>query len=119
MFKLTMPALPVETPHVLFDISRLYRSRSRQFATGIDRIDLAIGLNLLRQFRKNCHFLHAGPLGSAILPHRLGAALLIHLDANWNRGKNRTLPRPLKAEPILRSFLPDGRAEIVNAATTY
>lgn len=119
MFKLSMPLLPIATSDVLFDVSRLYRSRNRRFATGVDRIDLAIALNLLRQFRRRCHFLYASPLGSAILPHRLGAALLVHLDANWNRGKNRKLPRPLTGEPFLRAFLPDGRAGIINSGTTY
>lgn len=119
MYKLAMPPLPIQTPEVLFDISRLFRNRNRSFATGVDRIDLAIGLNLLRQFRARCHFLHAGPLGNAVLPHRLGIALLVHLDANWNRGKNRVLPRSLAGEPLLRAIIPGRWKRIINSRTTY
>lgn len=119
MFKLSMPPLPIETNNVLFDISRLYRSRNRDFATGVDRIDLAIGLNLLRQFKSRCFFLYTGPFGTVILPHRLGRTLIIYLEASWNRGKSRKPPRRLMEEPLLRTFLPSGLAEIVHSDTTY
>ena len=119
MYKLVMPPLPIETPEVLFDVSRLFRNRNRSFATGVDRIDLAIGLNLLRRFRARCHFLHVGPLGNAVLPHRLGIGLLVHLDANWNRGKSRMLPRSLAGEPLFRAIIPGRLKRIINSQTTY
>lgn len=118
MFKLSMPPLPIETAHVLFDISRLYRSRNRSFATGVDRIDLAIALNLLRQFRERCRFLHVTPKGTVILQHRVAAALILHLEGNWNRRKNRVLPQALLKEPagwVLRR----GVLGAVKPDTTY
>jgi glycosyltransferase involved in cell wall biosynthesis len=84
MFILTMPPIVIETPQVLFDISRLFRCRDNGFATGVDRIDLALGLNLIRQFGERCHFVHAGPAGPAIMSQAAGNALLRHLDHRWN-----------------------------------
>lgn len=92
MFKMLMPALTIETPRVLFDISRLLRSRKRAFATGVDRIDLAIGLNLSERFGANCQFVHSGTCGVSLLPSAQGKAVLDFLDAKWNRQETSTLP---------------------------
>lgn len=84
IFKLTMKNLPIETSNVLFDISRLLRSHRRNFATGVDRIDLEIGRNLANQFGEKCSFLFAGREGTALLGHGTGTEILRLLDARWN-----------------------------------
>ncbi|SEA65310.1 glycosyltransferase [Rubrimonas cliftonensis] len=81
--RLTAPPLPVETPRALFDVSRLLRQRARAFGTGVDRIDLAIGLDLAARFGPDCLFVHAAPAGPALLPHAVGAAALRALARRW------------------------------------
>ncbi len=123
MFKLSMPILPVETSEVLFDVSRLLRSRNRAFGTGVDRIDLAVGLNLVEQFGPRCHFLHAGPAGIARIPHTLGRTLLEHLDAAWNGTGAAELSvaatLQLTIEPHLRAFNRFAWKQVVRPHTTY
>ena len=48
--RLVLDPLPIETPNVVFDITRLYRNRLSAFGTGVDRIDLAIGRDLALRF---------------------------------------------------------------------
>lgn len=86
-FKLFMENIPIESRKVLFDISRLLRSHRRDFATGVDRIDLEIGLNLISQFGNDCSFLFAGQEGMAILDNATGREALTLLDEKWNAGK--------------------------------
>ncbi|RVK62327.1 glycosyltransferase family 1 protein [Sinorhizobium meliloti] len=105
MFRLSMPALGIETRKVLFDISRLLRSRNRRFATGIDRIDLAIGLDLAERFGTNCHFVHAGSLGTSLLPMTIGKAILDFLDARWNRQETADLSRATEARLVVELVL--------------
>jgi hypothetical protein len=81
---LTFDPLPVETPRVLFDLTRLLRLSRRAFGTGVDRIDLAIGRSLTRRFGENCFFVHAAPGGPLLLPHEAGAAFLDGLWARWH-----------------------------------
>ncbi len=123
MFKLSMPILPVETSEVLFDASRLLRSRNHAFGTGVDRIDLAVGLNLVEQFGPRCHFLHAGPAGTARIPHTLGRTLLEHLDAAWNGTGAAELSAAaalqLTIEPHLRAFNSFAWKQVVRPHTTY
>jgi len=123
MFKLTMPPVPIATSKVLFDISRLMRSRNRVFATGVDRIDLAIGLNLVKQFRDACHFLYAGSAGITIVPQREARWLLETLDSRWN---GAPAPRDLgngaglaTLRIALGSWMRLSRKPVVTADTTY
>ena len=81
---LTLDPLPVETSRVLFDLTRLMRLSHRSFGTGVDRIDLAIGLGLVRRFGRSCLFVHAGPSGPILLRHETGAAFLDGLWARWH-----------------------------------
>ncbi len=119
MFKLSVPPLPIQTPEVIFDISRLFRSRHKNFGTGVDRIDLAIGMDLLRRFRRRCHFLYTGPLGIGFLDYRTGLALLVHLEGVWNRQKIRSLPRAVKREPLLQKLRMGARSGSIVARATY
>lgn len=119
MLKLSMPPLPIETSRVLFDISRLLRSRSRPFATGVDRIDLAIGLTLLRHYGGRCDFVHASRLRTVILTHEIGASLLHYLDAKWNSTCDGKYPRRLGAQLRLRSILLSTRRPHIDADLTY
>lgn len=123
MFKLSMPPLPVGTSHVLFDISRLARSTNRSFATGVDRIDLAIGLNLVARFADRCHFLYARRQTVIIMQPRVGRALLHYLDGIWNGGRAPRPPRQLalrlSGSAFLKAILPSRRNAIVGPDTTY
>lgn len=122
MFKLSMPPVPIETPRVLFDLSRLLRSRDRTFATGVDRIDLAIGRNLLTAFGKDCHFLYAGPFGMAVVSQALGSALLNFLEARWNGMENLPEKSPSSLRITLELALKRLRGvphDLVNGDTTY
>lgn len=110
---------------MLFDISRLVRSYEQPFGTGVDRIDLAIGLELSKRFGSECHFVHAGPHGVCILPQALGNSVLQRLQHMWNDGlssletEDRLTRLRLKYEPHVHShFLPKGDP-IVSAQTTY
>lgn len=73
----------IDTPRVLFDLSRLLRMRDRPFPTGVDRIDLAVGRALVDRFGPDCRFVHAGHGGPALIPHEPGAALLEALHRRW------------------------------------
>lgn len=125
MYRLSMRSLSIETPRVLFDISRLVRSYEQSFATGVDRIDLAIGLDLLKRFGSECHFVYAGRHGVCILPQDLGKAVLSRLQHLWNDDPSSVAKASaltklrLKHEPRVRSrfFPPSDR--IVSAQTTY
>lgn len=110
---------------MLFDISRLVRSYEQPFGTGVDRIDLAIGLELSKRFGSECHFVHAGPHGVCILPPALGNSVLQRLQHMWNgdpsswEAAGRLTKLRLKYEPHVRSrFLPQGD-KIVSPQTTY
>lgn len=124
MYRLSMRPLSIETPRVLFDISRLVRSYGKSFGTGVDRIDLAIGLDLSERFGANCHFVYAGKHGICILPQDLGEGVLEHLRHVWNddavlKEKENPLYRfRLKNEPLVRRFLPLSK-KIVSEQTTY
>jgi glycosyltransferase involved in cell wall biosynthesis len=83
---LELPPLAIATPRILFDLSRLLRQRRRTFPTGVDRIDLAIGLDLAARFGSECRFVHASPVGPASVPGDLGRAFLEALSARWATG---------------------------------
>ncbi|WYB15706.1 glycosyltransferase family 1 protein (plasmid) [Pararhizobium sp. A13] len=125
MYRLSMRSLSIETPRVLFDISRLVRSYEQSFGTGVDRIDLAIGLDLLKRFGSECHFVHAGRYGVCILPQDLGKAVLIHLQHLWNDDPSSVgqasvlIKLRLKYEPRIRSHFPPPSDRIVSPQTTY
>jgi glycosyltransferase involved in cell wall biosynthesis len=124
MYRLSMRPLSIETPRVLFDISRLVRSYGKSFGTGVDRIDLAIGLDLSERFGAKCHYVYAGSHGICILPQDLGEGVLDHLRRAWNddavlKEKVKPLNRlRLKNEPYVRHFLPPS-GKIISDQTTY
>lgn len=123
MFKLQMPPVPIETSQVLFDLSRLLRSRNRAFATGVDRIDLEIALDLAARFKTSCYFLYAGAAGVTILRHETGISLLRALDARWN-GKQSPNERARStqsytAEIAYGSVTRRDRRTVVTSDTTY
>jgi glycosyltransferase involved in cell wall biosynthesis len=109
---LTLDPLPVETPRVVYDVSRLLRRLKRPFGTGVDRIDLAIGQDILARFGESCCFVHASPVGPALLRHDIGARLLDAVAARWRgdgdgdpailpalaQGAFRRLPEAIRAE---------------------
>ena len=99
--RLAVPPVPIETDSVVYDVSRLVRNVGEPFATGIDRIDLAIARDLSRRFADRCMFVHAKLGGPAILPQEVGEALLDHLDAVWHQGN--TAPPPIPRGAALRS----------------
>lgn len=123
MYRLSMPPLTIETPAVLFDLSRLVRSRNKPFGTGVDRIDLGIGLDLAARFGTKCHFLHAGLHGVCRLEHSLGCAVLNHLDAAWNGGGGRQLTVKddwrLTLLPFVNRLIQGFPASIISEETTY
>lgn len=84
--RLTIAPLPIETDRVVFDITRLYRNRLTEFATGIDRIDLAIGLELSSRFGDACRFVHDCYRGCAEMPGDHARGLLQALDQRWHDG---------------------------------
>ncbi|TCP89419.1 glycosyltransferase involved in cell wall biosynthesis [Rhizobium sp. PP-CC-2G-626] len=123
MYRLSMTPLTIETPSVLFDLSRLVRSRHKPFGTGVDRIDLAIGLDLVARFGTNCHFLHAGIHGICRLDHSLGRAVLSHLDAAWNGSPGERLEKStdwrLSVMPFVDRMAQRLPRSIINRQTTY
>lgn len=123
MFKLQMPSVPIETSQVLFDLSRLLRSRNRAFATGVDRIDLEIGLDLADRFGPSCHFLYAGSAGVAILRQATGISVLRDLDARWNdkpiSNGRAASSRSYTAEIAYRAATRQEQKKVVTSDTTY
>ena len=94
--QLLLDPLPIDTPRVLFDVTRLLRRRDQPFGTGVDRIDLAIGRDLVARFGEACGFVHSTLLGPSLLPHAFGAALLEALVKRW-RGESDPAPSALPA----------------------
>ncbi|MFB2551231.1 glycosyltransferase family 4 protein [Ensifer soli] len=90
---MVMAPVPIATGRVIFDISRLYRCRHNAFATGVDRIDLAIALDLVARFGDACDFVHAGLHGWCMLPRAASVALLRRMDAAWTTGTARPAAR--------------------------
>ena len=125
MYRLSMRSLSIETPRVLFDISRLVRSFEVPFGTGVDRIDLAIGLDLSDRFGSECHFVYGGRHGVCILPQVLGNAVLQRLQHRWNgdpcslETTDRLTRLRLKYEPHVRSRFLHQDDRIVSPQTTY
>lgn len=114
-----MQPLEIATPHVIYDISRLCRSWNHPFATGVDRIDLAIGLNLLKTHRNRCHFLHRGAFGPIILPYSFGRRILLHLDRIWNRSKSGLLSQYASLELSIYSLRPIRSLRFRAGESTY
>lgn len=122
MYRLSMTPLAIDTSQVLFDLSRLVRSIGKPFGTGVDRIDLAIGLDLADRFGPRCHFVHAGLHGVRRLDTALGRRILSHLDATWNDGEGEPISRARALRLTLRSWLGprrDSFADLATAETTY
>jgi len=111
--RLTLAPLPIETERVVFDVTRLYRNRLSPFGTGIDRIDLAIGLELATRFGDACRFVHVCYGGFAEMPGDAACSLLQTLDWRWHEGAGEggaNLAGPL-ALGRLRSGLGGGFGE--------
>ncbi len=122
MYRLSMTSLAIETPQVLYDLSRLVRSLSKPFGTGVDRIDLAIGLDLVSRFGDRCHFIHAGLHGVRRLRQEDGRRILAHLDRAWNGGGGQTLTKAQSIALTLRSWLGrrrDNFKDLESPAVTY
>ncbi|WP_442976563.1 hypothetical protein, partial [Rubrimonas sp.] len=114
--RLVLDPLLLATPRVLVDLTRLIRRRAQPFATGVDRIDVAIAQELRVRFREACGFVHAAAFGPALLPHAVGAALLDAVAARW-RGDAPAAPSsalPALARGVIRRLPAAERAE-----TTY
>ncbi|MEO1495150.1 MAG: glycosyltransferase [Pseudomonadota bacterium] len=118
--RLIVDPLQVQTPAVLFDMTRLIRSLERPVATGIDRIDLAIGRDLAARFGPRCRFVHVMGGGVAHVPGDLARAVLAYLDAHWHDATPAEPPPWLslrllaaRARGALAPAVPDA------AATTY
>jgi glycosyltransferase involved in cell wall biosynthesis len=117
---LEVPPLDIDTPRVLFDVSRLLRQRGRPFPTGVDRIDLAIGLDLVARFGAECRFAHATVSGPALIPRAVGVALLRALRRRWDTGgeaEARAVALALatgRARGVLGAFRP-----LATSETTY
>jgi glycosyltransferase involved in cell wall biosynthesis len=77
---------------------------------------------LAERFGTNCHFVHAGSLGTSLLPGAIGKAILDFLDARWNREETADLSRAtearLVAELVLGSVTRKKRS-FVGPDTTY
>ncbi len=84
--RLTLAPLLIETDRVVFDVTRLYRNRLSPFGTGIDRIDLAIGLELSSRFGDACRFVHVCYGGFAEMSGDEARGLLQALDRRWHDG---------------------------------
>ena len=87
--RLTLAPLPIDADRVVFDITRLYRNRLSVFGTGIDRIDLAIGLDLAGRFGDACRFVHVCYGGFAEMAGGPARALMQALDRRWHDGAGR------------------------------
>jgi glycosyltransferase involved in cell wall biosynthesis len=113
---LTLDPLPIATPRVLVDVSRLLRRREARFGTGVDRIDLAVARDLMARFGEHAGFVHATPLGPALLTREEGVALISAVAARWRGAPAGTAPRilPGLARAALRPIPPGTLAE-----TTY
>lgn len=122
MYRLSMAPLHVATRRVLFDISRLARSLDKPFGTGVDRIDLAIGLDLVARFQDDCHFVHAGLHGVRRLRPQEGRQILDHLDTAWNDGGGQKTTRSMGLGLVWRSWFGrrhDRFDDLAAADTTY
>jgi glycosyltransferase involved in cell wall biosynthesis len=123
MFNLKMPEYPVATSQVMIDISRLLRSRARLFATGVDRIDLAIALDLLSRFGNDCHFVHASRLGPALISRDVAQQLLVHLNLVWNEGQESVLSPSFQAgflkDISIRRWSEKRARRLISRETTY
>jgi len=84
--RLTLAPLPITTSKVVFDVTRLYRNRLPAFGTGIDRIDLAIGLELAARFGDDCRFVHVCFGGFAEMSGDHVRSLMKALDLRWHDG---------------------------------
>lgn len=117
--RLTLAPLPVETKSVVFDITRLYRNRLSAFGTGIDRIDLAIGLDLANRFGGACRFVHVCYGGFAEMSGDHALALIAALDRRWHEGGGAggaNLAAPLALGRIRQAFgggFPDDATYVV------
>lgn len=105
MYRLSMTPLVIETSSVLYDLSRLVRSLAKPFGTGVDRIDLAIGLDLADRFGERCHFVYAGLHGIRRLHPSEGRDVLMHLDRAWNGGAGTPMTRAQINALKLRSWI--------------
>ena len=121
---LRLPPLALDGDRALFDVTRLVRGIDRRFGTGVDRIDLAIGLDLFARLGARCSALCATPVGPSLLAPDEGAALLGALDRRWSGagGQSAAAIRlrliPALARGRLRAAR-GGFATLAEAETTY
>ncbi|MEM7268012.1 MAG: glycosyltransferase family 1 protein [Pseudomonadota bacterium] len=103
--RLKLAPMPVETEDVVFDITRLYRNRLSAFGTGVDRIDLAIALDLVERFGDRCRFIHVCYGGFAEMSAEDARALLSALDRRWATGEGEG-GRDLRWPLLMKRFQP-------------
>ncbi len=115
--RLTLARLPVETNSVVFDVTRLYRNRLSAFGTGIDRIDLAIGLELATRFGDACRFVHVCYGGFAEMAGINARALMQALDQRWHEGVGQGGPD--LATPLLAARLRSAAGAGFDKDATY
>lgn len=89
---LELPPLPLPpgTP-VVFDLSRLIGAARRPFATGIDRIDLAVARQLLARRGAECRFVTLWSEGLRPVHPALARRFLDRIEARW-RGRGVSVP---------------------------
>lgn len=96
--------LTVPTPRLdrkpLIDVTRLLRARARPFATGVERIDLALARALTDRHGAECGFVVAGRRGPAMLPAEESVAFLHALDARW-AGEVGSRPDSMRLRALL------------------
>lgn len=89
----------------LIDVTRLWRARARPFATGVERIDLALARALVQRHGADCSFVIAAQRGPALLPADATAAFLDALDARWS-GESEASPAGARLQAaVIRAAL--------------
>lgn len=118
--RITLDPLPVHTETVAFDATRLMRGAARPVGTGVDRIDLAIALDLRDRFGERCRFLVATPIGPMELAGAETAAMFAAMRARWEDADAPIPPRRrLPPRALLRAAMRPMRlagATYVNAS---
>jgi glycosyltransferase involved in cell wall biosynthesis len=123
-FALTLPPVPLAGDVALVDLTRLLRAARRPFATGIDRIDLAMAMQLRARLGAGCRFVGASRFGPWLAPRPWADAFLRALGAAW-RGEGRgqlnavlSLRRAAMAAGLARGAL-GGWGRLAAARATY
>lgn len=112
-WRLTLDAPPLDTPHVLYDLTRLIRGRRRPAGSGVDRIDLALAQALTARLGPRCAFVAVGVGGAALVRREVALRLLAALERAWRDGGAASGP---SLETALARALALGRADVALGA---